>query len=463
MTTFHSPAVHGGLREPHCIARGLFRGVLAVLVALALQGASARAQVWYRFTELPISPYGINSSGQIVGDGPEDAYLYTNGVTQDLGSLGGQGSTGGSAATAINDAGQIVGTSYTSSLTWDGFLYSNGTMLDLGSFGGADTEALAINNAGTVVGYSDIANPSSGTGMSAFLYSNGTLTDLDALLGGTHNTSANGVNDAGTIVGTALTAGLTTGFVYSNGSVTKIPNSEANAINDAGQVVGGMSFSAGWRAFLWSATSGATDLGTLPAPYNFESEAMAINASGIVVGESYTTWGTDKYPTSLPTAFVYVDGKMEDLNNLTSLPAGCTLDAATAINASGQIVGWGNLGGFLLTPLEPGDANGDGRVDINDLTIVLANFGQTGCAWSQGCMDGNPTGAVDVDDLTIVLSNFGYGTTAGAGPATTPEPCALVLLLAALACLLARRPHLLGAAASQTSRSASGIYRARGA
>jgi hypothetical protein len=98
------------------------------------------------------------------------------------------------------------------------------------------------------------------------------------------------------------------------------------------------------------------------------------------------------------------------------------------------------------------------EVDINDLTIVLANFGQTGRAWSQGCMDGYPTGAVDVDDFTIVLSNFGYGTTPGAGPAAAPEPCALVLLLAALACLLARRPRLPSAAAAQTSRSASGTH-----
>ena len=27
---------------------------------------------------------------------------------------------------------------------------------------------------------------------------------------------------------------------------------------------------------------------------------------------------------------------------------------------------------------DPGDANGDGQVDINDLTIVLSNFGKTG-------------------------------------------------------------------------------------
>ena len=58
----------------------------------------------------------------------------------------------------------------------------------------------------------------------------------------------------------------------------------------------------------------------------------------------------------------------------------------------------------LLCP-GPGDANGDGKVDVNDLTIVLANFGQTGMVWSQGEFTGD--GTVDVNDLTIVLANFG--------------------------------------------------------
>ena len=66
----------------------------------------------------------------------------------------------------------------------------------------------------------------------------------------------------------------------------------------------------------------------------------------------------------------------------------------------------------------PGDANGDGKVDINDLTIVLSDFGQTGCAWSQGCMAA--TGKVDINDLTIVLANF--GTTYSTGMAAVPEP-----------------------------------------
>ena len=77
----------------------------------------------------------------------------------------------------------------------------------------------------------------------------------------------------------------------------------------------------------------------------------------------------------------------------------------------------------------PGDANGDGRVDINDLTIVLANFGQTGMTWSQGEFTGD--GTVDINDLTIVLANYGW-TGKYLGPIdSVPEPAGLVLVCAA--------------------------------
>ena len=55
-------------------------------------------------------------------------------------------------------------------------------------------------------------------------------------------------------------------------------------------------------------------------------------------------------------------------------------------------------------------------MDVNDLTIVLTNFGQTGITWSQGEFTGD--GTVDVNDLTIVLANF--GDTAGA---SSRQPC----------------------------------------
>jgi hypothetical protein len=95
-----------------------------------------------------------------------------------------------------------------------------------------------------------------------------------------------------------------------------------------------------------------------------------------------------------------------------------------------------NYFGFRVAASDPGDANGDGRVDINDLTIVLSNFGKTGCTWSQGSMDGDLAGRVDINDLTIVLSNFGATSAASAAQlSAAPEPAALALVAAALAAL----------------------------
>jgi formylglycine-generating enzyme required for sulfatase activity len=100
-----------------------------------------------------------------------------------------------------------------------------------------------------------------------------------------------------------------------------------------------------------------------------------------------------------------------------------------------------DLNGFRVAaaastvPHLPGDANGDGRVDINDLTIVLTNFGMTGAVRSQGEFTGD--GTVDVNDLTIVLANFGEGTGSSAGLAAVPEPAALLLSGIGLAGLLA--------------------------
>ena len=90
--------------------------------------------------------------------------------------------------------------------------------------------------------------------------------------------------------------------------------------------------------------------------------------------------------------------------------------------------GWlGNMSAIILQPQLPGDANGDGKVDINDLTIVLSNFGQTGMTWSTG--DFNGDGKVDVNDLTILLSHFGQTAAASglASPSAVPEPSTLAL------------------------------------
>jgi hypothetical protein len=53
----------------------------------------------------------------------------------------------------------------------------------------------------------------------------------------------------------------------------------------------------------------------------------------------------------------------------------------------------------------PGDVNRDGRVDSEDLSILLSSFGRAGMVWADGDMGG--TGTVGSSDLSILLSNFG--------------------------------------------------------
>ena len=58
----------------------------------------------------------------------------------------------------------------------------------------------------------------------------------------------------------------------------------------------------------------------------------------------------------------------------------------------------------LVEPVLPGDADGNGTVDLADLNIVLGSFGLD---VPEGDVDGS--GAVDLLDLNIVLANFGTG------------------------------------------------------
>ena len=127
-----------------------------------------------------------------VGVHESRAELYS--VT-DLGTLGGPQSV----ATAINNAGQVVGYSYIPGYpNVQTFVYSNGTMRSLGTVSGPSTnQPSGINKSGQVVGWGS-NNPNTENAQ-AFLYSNGTMTSLAPLvstLGGVAS-QANAINDAG--------------------------------------------------------------------------------------------------------------------------------------------------------------------------------------------------------------------------------------------------------------------------
>ena len=81
-----------------------------------------------------------------------------------------------------------------------------------------------------------------------------------------------------------------------------------------------------------------------------------------------------------------------------------------------------------------GDANGDGKVDGSDVTILAGNW-QKGvsdgltASWEEG--DFNGDGKVDGSDVTILAGNWQYGVEASA--ASVPEPSATLLILSVLA------------------------------
>ena len=109
------------------------------------------------------------------------AFIWQNGVLQDLGTLGGPDSAGG----VINEPGQLVGSSFTNDIPnrlpmesrlLDPFLWQNGAgMTDIGTLGGTFGIGNAINNHGEVVGFSDVAGDLTNH---AFYWYRGVLTDI---------------------------------------------------------------------------------------------------------------------------------------------------------------------------------------------------------------------------------------------------------------------------------------------
>ncbi len=72
--------------------------------------------------------------------------------------------------------------------------------------------------------------------------------------------------------------------------------------------------------------------------------------------------------------------------------------------------GWQDSDDVVITvaaaqSLTPGDANGDGDVDIEDFVILKTHFGAAGATWAQGDFTGE--GTVNLEDFVILKTNFG--------------------------------------------------------
>ena len=305
--------------------------------------------------------YGINNAGDIVGI-VDDAtgrhgYKRSGGVVTAIRYPGGFTTY----TNGINDLGQIVG--FVQNPGNHGFVTSDGvTFIPINDPNAQEpngTIPLAINTRSQIVG--DFVSVSGSSFSHGFLTNDGvTFTTIDAP--NASSTSANGINDAGEIVGHFADAtGRLHGFLRSvNGTFTPFDFPEAGVIHTV---------------------------------------ANDINKMGQIVGYFVDAAGR-------------LNGFLKDGTTLTAFDCqGATGTQIFGINDAGQIVGdyfdaTMRAHGFVAKQILPlGDLDGDGDVDQDDLNILLRDRNKSVSQSACGARcDLNGDGVIDALDARILVT-----------------------------------------------------------
>ena len=257
-------------------------------------------------------------------------------------------------AFGLNDYGQAVGWKYTqpaSSLQppYQAFLFNSNTnaTIDIDNVAGRQSAATAINNAGQITGWlsTEICpqgiNTPSCQGLPnthAFFDSGSGLVDIGTLGGA--NSIGTSVDNLGIVVGISGTAsGATHLFSYFRGHMYDLGTTAGlsfnNAIvNDLGEILaisgfpGGVGVSYLWRNNVFS---------KLP----FVGASMNNNTE--IVGAKATV-------TAVSRAYLYYNGISADLNEIVS-PSVPLLTSASSVSNNGKILATGINGQlYVLTP-----------------------------------------------------------------------------------------------------------------
>jgi hypothetical protein len=128
-----------------------------------------------------------------------------------------------------------------------------------------------------------------------------------------------------------------------------------------------------------------------------ETFNVTLYANAIVIGSENVT-----LPAGSPTTVTFTW-------NTNGFAYGNYTISAYALPTPGETnTGNSNLTGGAVTVTIPGDVDGNGRVNMNDIVSILKAFGSTPGQpnWNPNCdIDGE--GRVDMSDVVIAVSNFG--------------------------------------------------------
>lgn len=359
---------------------------LAVAVELGAQDRQGDSQqAGYKVVSLSAlggtsgSGNGINDRNwamgvaALAGNQTVHATMWLEGLTFDLGTLGGPNS--GVEWPVKNTKGVVSGIAETGNpnplgeawscsaffptVTGDiclGFRWQNGVMTALPTLGGYDGYAAGANNLGQIVGWAEntVQDPTCVAPQveqfEAVVWEpDNTAHQLPPYTGDSDG-AATAINDHQQVVGISGTCDVAVGafsaahaLLWQNGTPINLGSlggvawNTPAAINNLGEIVGfsdlpgDESGAPNFHAFLWTSQSGMQDLGTLPG--DVYSEALDINIQGQIVGLSCSANFASCH------AFIWENGMMTDLNTLIPPDSPLYLVSAGSITDSGEITG----------------------------------------------------------------------------------------------------------------------------
>ena len=331
-----------------------------VAFSLFNEGAGSRGYFYNGSSVQDVGSFGgdtyavdVNNAGQVVGRsatalGVDRAFIWTAGGG--IRALSGPPAIAYSVATAINNAGVVIGlhSGGAGGFRWtesEGYESLGG--LSPGGEGG--TFPTALNDAGLIAGNSRVVGPPNEDHLVAWTRSSG-LVDIDTLSSAYSLPTA--VSERGEIVGSRLATSTSTRYhafvsTRATGMVDigtgRGVESGLGPINDYGLAAGIINYANDiQRAAYWTRGSGLRDIGTFGGRF---SRTHDVNKLGQIVGSADDRAGQDR-------AFVWTAKTgLVDLNTrLRRAPPDLVLDDAVAISDNGAIGATSNAGLVLLQP-----------------------------------------------------------------------------------------------------------------